>query len=131
MAERPRSPAPAVFSPVACPTDYIITKRDLAESLGESLTFVDARSLDRYTNGSSVDPRPRHVLGALNASASANFADGHFRTGAGLVEHYGDLGADGENVVVYCGSGVTACADLLTRHRAGLPDAKLYVRSWS
>ena len=39
--------------------------------------------------------------------------------------------ADGDNVVVYCGSGVTACADLLARRTAGLPDARLYVGSWS
>ena len=54
-----------------------------------------------------------------------------FRSDAELAEHYGALGADGDNVVVYCGSGVTACADLLARRTAGLPDARLYVGSWS
>ena len=130
-ADGPASPAPAVFSLVEWPADCVITKQALAESLDGALTILDARAPDRFAKGSAVDPRPGHVPGARNAPASANVADGRFRSEAELAEHYGALGADGDNVVVYCGSGVTACADLLARRTAGLPDARLYVGSWS
>jgi thiosulfate/3-mercaptopyruvate sulfurtransferase len=130
-ADGPASPAPAVLSPVEWPANRVITKQALAESLDGALTILDARAPDRFANGSAVDPRPGHVPGARNAPTDANFADGHFRSDAELAEQYGALGADGDNVVVYCGSGVTACADLLARRKAGLPDARLYVGSWS
>lgn len=124
-------PVPAMFTPVEWPADRVITKADLAASLGGALTILDARAPDRFANGGSVDPRPGHVPGAINAPASANLADGHFRDADDLATHYAELGADGHDVVAYCGSGVTACADLLARKKAGLPDAKLYVGSWS
>ena len=64
-----------------------------------------------------LDPDPLFQLSWSPIPAFGNFV--------------GALGADGDNVVVYCGSGVTACADLLARRTAGLPDARLYVGSWS
>ena len=69
--------------------------------------------------------------GAVNAPAGANLADGRFRPAEDLAAHYAELAADGDEVVAYCGSGVTACADLLGRRLAGLPDARLFVGSWS
>lgn len=131
MATGPVEPAPAVFSPVPWPANRVITKADLAASLGGAMTILDARSPDRYADGGPVDPRPGHIPGAVNAPASANLVDGHFREGAELVDHYTAVGATGDDVVAYCGSGVTACADLLGRRLAGLPDAKLFVGSWS
>ncbi|HAB59053.1 MAG TPA: sulfurtransferase, partial [Acidimicrobiaceae bacterium] len=98
-AEGPASPAPAVFSPVEWPVDRVITKQVLAESRDGALTILDARAPDRFANGSAVDPRPGHVPGARNAPAGTNLADGHFRSDAELAEHYGALGADGDNVV--------------------------------
>ena len=95
------------------------------------MTILDARSPDRYADGGPVDPRPGHIPGAVNAPAGANLVDGRFREGAELVDHYAAVGATGDDVVAYCGSGVTACADLLGRRLAGLPDAKLFVGSWS
>ena len=131
MATGPVEPASAVFSPVPWPANRVITKADLAASLGGAMTILDARSPDRYAEGGPVDPRPGHIPGAVNAPAGANLVDGRFREGAELADHYAAVGATGDDVVAYCGSGVTACADLLGRRLAGLPDAKLFVGSWS
>lgn len=131
MASGPATVAPAGFSAVPWPANRVITKADLAASLGGAMTILDARSPDRYADGGRVDPRPGHIPGAVSAPAGANLADGHFREADELADHYAALGADGDNVVAYCGSGVTACADLLGRRLAGLPDAKLFVGSWS
>ena len=131
MASGPASPAVAEFTPVEWPDEQIITAPDLAASLGGACTILDARAPDRYAQGGPVDPRPGHVPGAINAPAGANLADGYWLPDDELLARYVDLGADGDDVVVYCGSGVTACADLLARRKVGLPDAKLYVGSWS
>lgn len=121
----------ARFSVAEWPANRVITKADLAASLGGAMTILDARAPDRYADGGPVDPRPGHVPGAVNAPAGANLVDGRFRSAEELAVHYAELGADGDDVVAYCGSGVSACADLLGRRVAGLPDARLYVGSWS
>lgn len=135
MSTGPVEPAAVAFSPVPWPADRIVTKAELAAALDPgsagSMTILDARSPDRYADGGPVDPRPGHIPGAVNAPAGANLVDGRFREVAALTAHYGDLGATGDDVVAYCGSGVSACADLLGRRLAGLPDGRLFVGSWS
>ena len=123
---------PATFTPRPWPAERVISKPDLAASLGDELVVLDARAPDRYAHGGAVDPRPGHVPTARNAPAGANLADGRFRSPAELVEHYAAVGADADaEVVAYCGSGVTACANLIGMRLAGLPDARLFVGSWS
>lgn len=125
------SPAPVSFTPVEWPGDRVISADELEVTLGESGVILDARSADRYANGSEIDPRPGHVPGAHSAPATDNLVDGRWRDAADLRIHYEDLGAAGDDVVAYCGSGVTACADVLGRRLAGLPDTRLFVGSWS
>lgn len=126
------TPAPGAFSVRAWPPERCISAAELVGSLGPDTVVLDARSPDRYVNGSAVDPRPGHVPTARNAPAGANLSDGRFRNPDELATHYGRLGVDDEAAVVaYCGSGVTACADLLGMRLAGLPDARLFVGSWS
>jgi thiosulfate/3-mercaptopyruvate sulfurtransferase len=57
-------------------------------------------------------------------------ADGRFKSAAELRERFSILGA-GEGAVVYCGSGVNACQDLLAMELAGVPNGRLYAGSWS
>lgn len=122
----------AAFTERSWPADRIIAKAELAGSLDGSVTILDARSPDRYAHGGAVDPRPGHVPTARNAPAGANLAGGRFRPPAELAEHYRAAGVDdSSDVVAYCGSGVTACADLIGMRLAGLPPARLFVGSWS
>jgi thiosulfate/3-mercaptopyruvate sulfurtransferase len=85
----------------------------------DGLVLVDARAPERYRGEvEPIDPVAGHVPGALNLP----FAEA------------GDIPADllgAREIVAYCGSGVTACVDLLALARAGREDAKLYPGSWS
>jgi thiosulfate/3-mercaptopyruvate sulfurtransferase len=92
-------------------------------------TLVDARAPERYRGEvEPIDPVAGHIPGALNVPTEANLdADGFFRTADALREVYAAVGGD---VAVYCGSGVTACHDLVALERAGVR-AALYPGSWS
>jgi len=123
-------PPPARFTAQPWPADRLATADQVEAAAGTAL-IIDARSADRYEHGSPIDPRPGHVPGAHSAPATDNLDHGRFRTPDELAERYRALGADQTPVIAYCGSGVTACADLLALRRAGLPDGRLFVGSWS
>ncbi|GAB3483892.1 sulfurtransferase [Nocardiopsis coralliicola] len=97
--------------------------------------LLDARADGRFTGAepAPVDPRPGHVPGASGAPWQGNLdADGRFLAPAALRERFAALGADtAGTVAAYCGSGVTACHDLLALERAGYTGARLYPGSWS
>ena len=105
----------------------------LAE-IGEILdvpVLLDARAPERYRGEvEPLDPRAGHIPGARNTPWAADLgADGRFVPAAQLRTQF-ELG-DGEDVVVYCGSGVTACHTLLALEAAGIDQARLYPGSWS
>jgi thiosulfate/3-mercaptopyruvate sulfurtransferase len=96
--------------------------------------LVDARAPERYRGETEpVDPVAGHVPGAVNVPTARNLtADGRLRDAAELRELYAAVGAvPGADVAVYCGSGVTACLDLLALEVAGVEGAALYPGSWS
>lgn len=131
LATVPVARVPAPFAVTSWPADRIMTKAQLAEALGSDLTILDARSADRFAHGGPVDPRPGHVPGASSAPATDNLTEGRLRSTDELAAHYEAVGADSGDVVAYCGSGVSACIDLLAMRRAGLGNGKLFVGSWS
>lgn len=93
--------------------------------------LVDSRAPERYRGEvEPLDPVAGHVPGAVNLPWTEILdAQGRLKPRAALVERFGGLG--GGEVVVYCGSGVTACANLLAMEEAGLLGARLYPGSWS
>jgi thiosulfate/3-mercaptopyruvate sulfurtransferase len=97
--------------------------------------LVDARAGERYRGEiEPIDKVAGHIPGAVNHPFLTNVAaDGTYRTPemlrARLRESIGDTPPD--RVVCYCGSGVTACANLLALEHAGFSGAKLYAGSWS
>ncbi len=99
------------------------------------VAILDARALDRFEGRSEpVDARAGHVPGARSAPFSGNLVSpgGAFLPATELAARYRALGAlEAETVVCYCGSGVTACHDLLALSIAGRDDALLYEGSWS
>ena len=108
---------PAVFTPAAGSGDTMEAE-ELAARLGEpGLTVVDARLPERYRGEvEPIDPVAGRIPGAVNAP---------------YPEELPPALAEADEVVAYCGSGVTATVTLLRLVQAGRPDAKLYPGSWS
>jgi thiosulfate/3-mercaptopyruvate sulfurtransferase len=130
-SDEPRLEA-AVFVPRLKP-GYVISKAEMVRDHPRRLV-LDARVAARYRGESEpIDPRPGHVPGARNAPWTDNLTEGAvpvFRSPDELRARYEALGAGRSEPVVYCGSGVTACHDLLALHLAGLRGT-LYAGSWS
>jgi thiosulfate/3-mercaptopyruvate sulfurtransferase len=97
--------------------------------------LIDARAPERYRGDNEpIDKKAGHIPGAANHFYQANLDEqGLFRTPEqlreGLKDAIGETPAD--HVVCYCGSGVTACHNLLALEHAGIKGAKLYAGSWS
>lgn len=101
---------------------------------GTAYTVVDSRAAERYRGEvEPIDPVAGHIPGAVNLPFPANLADGSFLDADSLKARFqealGNKPAD--QVIFYCGSGVTACHNLLAYAHAGLGDAVLYPGSWS
>ena len=96
---------------------------------------LDARSAPRFAGeDASVDRRAGHIPGAANAPWAGNLdpETGRFRDASALRKRFADLGVEkATEVICYCGSGVSACADLLALECAGVGRTRLYVPSWS
>jgi len=110
--------------------------RDVTAMLGRrDALLLDARAPERYRGDiEPIDRVPGHIPGAVNYHFQQNVDD----TGVFLSKD--DLqrqlltaigGTPPGSVVHYCGSGVTACHNLLAMEVAGLPGSKLYAGSWS
>jgi thiosulfate/3-mercaptopyruvate sulfurtransferase len=96
--------------------------------------LVDARSPERYRGETEpVDARAGHIPGAVNLPFAGNLGpDGRFLDPDQLRARFADAGIGaGDQIVAYCGSGVTACHDLLAMEAAGLGPGRLYPGSWS
>ena len=100
-----------------------------------ALTLIDARALPRFRGESEpIDPVAGHIPGAQCAAFNENLdSTGRFLTAEQLkrrfAEKLGDRSPD--ELVAYCGSGVTACHNLFALALAGYPLGKLYAGSWS
>lgn len=129
---RVEPPEARTLTPRPWPAERLATAADLADRRPD--VVVDARAPERYRGDvEPVDARVGHVPGAVNVPTATNLdADGRFLPPDSLRSRYTVAGVrEGTDVVVYCGSGVTACHDLLAMERAGLGLGRLYPGSWS
>jgi thiosulfate/3-mercaptopyruvate sulfurtransferase len=98
-------------------------------------TIIDARSPDRYRGeNETLDPVAGHIPGAINRFFKHNLAaDGRFKPAPELCDEYVALlgGKPPSSIVHQCGSGVTACHNLLAMEIAGLSGSRLFPGSWS
>lgn len=95
--------------------------------------LVDARAAARYRGEKEpIDPIAGHVPSAVNRPFLENLDDdGRFLPQEQLRQRFVDLSDDPTEVIHMCGSGVTACHNLLAMESAGLSGSKLYLGSWS
>lgn len=128
----PASPEPATRTPVPWPTEAMVEADGVAGAVSGGGVVVDSRSGERYRGETEpMDPRAGHIPGAINLPFSENLNDdGSFRSLDELRTRFEAANIDG-NSVIYCGSGVSACNNLLAIEAAGLGLPRLYVASWS
>ncbi|MGW2765059.1 sulfurtransferase [Streptomyces sp. NPDC001275] len=126
-------PEPAEGDFVPKPGALPLLDADGAAALARSGVLFDARAGERYRGEvEPIDPVGGHIPGAVSAPTTENAGpDGRFLPAAELGARFTALGAaDGRDVGVYCGSGVSAAHEVLALAVAGIP-AALYVGSWS
>jgi len=128
------TPRATTFVPKA-PT-RVASAQEIAQNLGgDALLVLDARAAERYRGDvEPIDPVAGHIPGARNRPYTANMTeDGVFKPAAQLRSEYEALlGPTLPSAVVHqCGSGVTACHNVLAMSIAGLPGSRLYPGSWS
>ncbi|ASL27036.1 sulfurtransferase [Azotobacter chroococcum] len=133
-AEQP-APAAGTFQGQPDP-DLLVEAQHLLARLGDvRLTLLDARALPRFRGEvEPLDPVAGHIPGARCVPFTENLgADGRFLPAGQLRERFTNLLGERppQQLVAYCGSGVTACHNLFALSLAGYPLAPLYAGSWS
>ena len=105
----------------------------LANLSSKAYSLVDARAADRYRGeNETVDPVGGHIPGAKNRFFKDNLgANGCFKSAEQLRQEWLNIISDAGHSIMQCGSGVTACHNLLALEVAGLFGAALYPGSWS
>jgi len=132
------APQTAAAKPFAlhAPLRQFVGAEDVLRHLGEpGQTLIDARAAPRFRGDvEPLDPMAGHIPGALNRPFPDNFAaDGHYKSPEQLKTEFTALlaGHAPASVVHYCGSGVSALANVLAMEIAGYPPVPLYAGSWS
>ena len=124
----PVQPGRVTFTPRPWPEEALATIDEAATGAA----VIDARAAERYRGESEpLDPKAGHIPGARNYPLGGNLdADGRFKSPEALRERFEDLVGEAD-VISYCGSGITACHNLIAMERAGLGRHRLYPGSWS
>ena len=134
--EEPLPTAEVSYLPAQADATAVIGAAELEQRLSDpAFLLIDARAGERFAGTvEPIDAIAGHVEGAVNHPFSANLgADGHFLPAPALREAWERrlAGRSPTQVAAMCGSGVTACHNLLSLEIAGLRGAKLYAGSWS
>lgn len=110
--------------------DYVLERIETPQ-----MRLIDGRGPDRFRGeNETIDPVAGHIPGAVNRCFKDNLlADGRFKPAATLRAEWLAVlsGATPDQVVHQCGSGVSACLNVLAMELAGLPGSRLYAGSWS
>jgi thiosulfate/3-mercaptopyruvate sulfurtransferase len=135
LSSTAQTPVPRKL-PIAIEADAWVSSETVNElRLRPHTLLVDARGAERFAGrNETIDPIAGHVPGARNHPFLANLgADGKFLRPEELRRRWQTLlGSQPPSALIaMCGSGVTACHNLLALEHAGLPGARLYAGSWS
>jgi len=116
------------------PLVKLVSVHDVQTNIPSALkTLVDARSPDRFRGeNETLDPVGGHIPGAKNRFFKDNLQEnGCFKSPQQLRSEWEPIVPDSRNAIMQCGSGVTACHNLLALEVAGMSGAALYAGSWS
>lgn len=126
---------PTAFRPYLNYTAWLNALQVQNSLAQKSICLIDARTPERYRGEQEpIDPVAGHVPGALNRAFQLNLgSNGLFLPANKLREQFKQIigNTSPQHVVHMCGSGVTACHNLLAMEHAGLTGSKLYAGSWS
>ena len=96
-----------------------------------NVALIDSRGAERYRGDEEpMDKKAGHIPSARNLPFAGNYENGKLKDKGALKERFADV-SNTEEVIVYCGSGVSAANNLLALSEADITGAKLYVGSWS
>ena len=113
--------------------DWVVTHEEVRQRKDQKgVVLIDSRAPERFRGEvEPIDPVAGSIPGAVNYFwQDVTDRSGAMRPAAELAQHWSGL-EQAEEVMVYCGSGVTACVNLLSQTLAGQPMGKLYVGGWS
>ena len=112
-------------SKLICDVEYIRKNIEKEESV-----IIDSRAGNRYLGiEEPLDKKAGHIPGAVNYFWKDNFEDNKIKDLKTLEERFEEVN-DYKNIIVHCGSGVSACVNILVMCEIGL-DPILYLGSWS
>jgi thiosulfate/3-mercaptopyruvate sulfurtransferase len=106
--------------------------RDKVLSKDSNVILIDSREPKRYLGlEEPIDKKAGRIPGAVNYFWKESLSeDGYWKNAADLEVRFSSIPKDKE-IIVYCGSGVTACPNYLSLTEAGFQNVRLYVGSWS
>lgn len=124
-----RTPTPRTFTPHVR-SEMLVDIKGVRERNPETI-LLDSRAGERYRGEvEPLDPKAGHIPGARHFFYKDNLGSDMTMLPIDKLQERVAPFSDQE-VIVYCGSGVTACTNLLALHAAGRTDVKLYAGSWS
>ena len=125
-------PKAGAFVPRLQPDQVVNIEQVKAHKDLPGVVLVDSREAERYRGEREpIDPIAGHIPGAVNYPwQTVTNADGYVHSAEAQRERWRDL-ESAQEILVYCGSGVTACVNLLSLELAGIQTGKLYAGSWS
>lgn len=105
--------------------------KKLSETRNNSQILIDSRDSIRYSGiEEPIDKKPGHIPGAINIPWTEGFQDGLFKTKESQQDRFKTLDPN-KDIIVYCGSGVTATPNYMALKEAGFQNVKVYIGSYS
>lgn len=127
--------SPSRYSPWQWTANACVDVDAVVQNLASAdFLVVDARAANRYAGqDETIDPVGGHIPGALNRPFTQNLHNGKFKDPGTLKQEFSEIlgTTPATRVVNQCGSGVTACHNILAMELAGLHGSRLYGGSWS
>ncbi|MCC6756995.1 MAG: sulfurtransferase [Arenimonas sp.] len=127
------APPPSRY-PVRYRSNLLVSAEELQRALRDNLQAVllDARAPERFRGDvEPIDTKAGHIPGALNRPFSENLQDGRFKPAVALHAEFTALTGGRSDILLSCGSGVTACHNALAMSHAAMTGWRLFAPSWS